>query len=364
MTFSATNLSSRHQKAVHHLNNCKLDALIVCSPESLYYLCGFSGSDGALIVFDDNLVFLTDSRYVTQAKSEVFADSIVEYSVKTESIVAELKAKESVRVGFDSSMSVAMFDDLKEKSKETLQWCPIREEIQCLRIQKDEAEIERILHATEINRLAFEAIQSIIRPGVKEKKVAFELELAMRERGADHVAFDIIVASGERGALPHGIASDKILAEGELVTLDFGCRYNGYHSDETITLAIGAIPSELETIFETVLKAHDLALATVSPGVDLQAVDRIARDYIDSKGYGKYFGHGLGHGVGLEVHEAPVVSPRSQLQAETGMVFTIEPGIYVPGLGGVRIEDMVLVTPDGCQVLTKIPKTFQNILIN
>lgn len=364
MSCSETNFSSRQQKAVHLLQNCKLDALIVCSSENLYYLCGFTGSDGTLIILNDTRVFLTDSRYVTQAGTEVVADSIVEYRIRAEAIVSELKAKGCVRVGFDSSMSVAMFDDLREKSNETLEWYPLREEIQYLRIHKEETEIRRTLQAVEINQRAFESIKSIIRPGIKEKKIAFELELAMRERGADRVAFDIIVASGERGALPHGIASEKTLAEGELVTIDFGCRYNGYHSDETITFAVGDIPSQLETVFETVLKAHDLALAAVSPGVDLQVLDRIAREYIESKGYGKYFGHGLGHGVGLEVHEAPVVSPRSTLQAECGMVFTIEPGIYIPGLGGVRIEDMVLVTPDGCQVLTKIPKTFENILLN
>jgi Xaa-Pro aminopeptidase len=164
--------------------------------------------------------------------------------------------------------------------------------------------------------------------------------------------------------MPHGVASDKILAEGELVTIDFGCRLAGYHSDETVTYALGDVSAELRTIFDTVLEAHDRALAAVAPGMALAELDRLARDHITACGYGDYFGHGLGHGVGLEVHEAPTVSPRSTAIAEAGMVFTVEPGIYVPGVGGVRLEDMVLVTAVGYRTLTKIPKTFCNILLN
>jgi Xaa-Pro aminopeptidase len=164
--------------------------------------------------------------------------------------------------------------------------------------------------------------------------------------------------------MPHGVASDRALGEGELVTIDFGCRLAGYHSDETVTLALGAVSDVLRAIFDIVLEAHDRALAAVAPGVALAELDRVARDHIKSCGYGDYFGHGLGHGVGLEVHEAPTVSPRSQAFAEPGMVFTIEPGIYLPGVGGVRIEDTVVVTGEGHQALTKIPKTFRNILLN
>ncbi|MEJ2520948.1 MAG: M24 family metallopeptidase, partial [Desulfuromonadales bacterium] len=198
----------------------------------------------------------------------------------------------------------------------------------------------------------------------RENELALALEYALRQAGGEEKAFAIIVASGDRGALPHGLASDKPLAAGELVTIDFGCRRAGYHSDETITLAIGDVPSGLRRIYDTVLEAHDRALAAVRPGLLLKDLDAVARDYISAQGYGAFFGHGLGHGVGLEVHEAPVVSPRSQQIAAEGMVLTIEPGIYVPGTGGVRIEDMVLVTANGGRVLTKIPKTFRNILLN
>jgi Xaa-Pro aminopeptidase len=178
----------------------------------------------------------------------------------------------------------------------------------------------------------------------------------MRERGADDRSFDFIVASGERGALPHGRASTKVLQRGELVTFDFGAVWDGYCSDETVTVSLGPPDSRQREIYRIVKEAHDLAIEAVRPGVPLRQLDGIARHYIDEAGYGNHFGHGLGHGVGLQIHEGPVVSPRSEAVAEEGMVFTIEPGIYVPGWGGVRIEDMVEVTADGCRVLTAVPK--------
>ncbi|MDH3999419.1 MAG: aminopeptidase P family protein, partial [Desulfuromonadales bacterium] len=214
------------------------------------------------------------------------------------------------------------------------------------------------------NSHCFNAIAPMIRPGVSERDIALELEFALKRYGAEEKAFDFIVASGPRGALPHGVASEKIIEEGELVTIDFGCRWEGYHSDETVTLAVGAPSAELCKIYDTVLLAHDQAMDAVAPGLPLAELDRVARDVISAAGYGEYFGHGLGHGVGLEVHEAPSVSPRSKMTVELGMVITIEPGIYLPDVGGVRIEDMVLVTPSGAETLTKIPKAYRNILHN
>jgi Xaa-Pro aminopeptidase len=202
----------------------------------------------------------------------------------------------------------------------------------------------------------------LIRPGVVERDVALALEYALKRRGAEEKAFDFIVASGTRGALPHGVASDKRLAEGELVTIDFGCRVDGYHADETVTLAVGRSADVLQRVFEVVLAAHDQALAAVAPGLPMVELDRIAREHIANAGYGEFFGHGLGHGVGLEVHEAPTVSARSKAVVQKGMVFTIEPGIYLPEVGGVRIEDMVVATDGGARVLTLIPKHYRNLL--
>jgi len=357
------NYSLRRQKAVDLLTRLKLDALVLYQPENIHYLCGFTGSDGVLIVSMDQLVFLTDSRYTTQAQTEVAADKIEEYKAKADGVIAILTSLAVERIGFEAGLAVGAFNDLRDKGEPGWQWQCLKDETQNLRLHKSEDEIRLISAATDLNLAGFAAISPMLRPGIRESEISLALEFAMRKRGAEEKAFDIIVASGERGAMPHGIASDKPLAEGELVTIDFGCRFSGYHSDETVTLAVGEVSDELHRMFDTVLEAHDRALAAVVPGIALSELDSIARDYISDCGYKEFFGHGLGHGVGLDIHEAPVVSSRSKAVAEPGMVFTVEPGIYVPGVGGVRIEDMVQVTADGHRVLTKIPKTFQNILL-
>jgi len=358
------NYSQRRQKVVNLLSAFTLDALILCQPENIRYFCGFSGSDGVLLITSEQLVFLTDSRYTTQAKDEVSADSVVEYKVQADGVVAQLTSSAVTRIGFEAGLAYGVVKGFQEKGGSSWSWVHLRDELHTLRLQKSKGEISLISKAADLNTLGLAEVETMIRPGVQENEIALALEFALRKLGAEEKAFDIIVASGVRGALPHGVASDKALAEGELVTIDFGCRLSAYHSDETVTFALGEVSTELRTIFDTVLEAHDRALAAVTPGVALAELDRIARDHIVDCGYGDYFGHGLGHGVGLEVHEAPTVSPRSSAIAEEGMVFTIEPGIYVPGVGGVRIEDMVLVTVDGYQTLTKIPKTFRNILLN
>jgi Xaa-Pro aminopeptidase len=356
--------SQRRQKAVELLSALSLDALIFCQPENIRYLCGFSGSDGVLIVTPDHLVFLTDSRYTTQAHEEVVADRVAEYKIQAEGVIAQLSSLQVKRVGFEAGLAYGVFKGFQKQGNPDWQWHHFKDELQSLRLHKATDEVSAITAAADLNVASFAEIAEMIRPGVREKDIALTLEFALRKLGAEEKAFDIIVASGKRGALPHGVASDKLLAEGELVTIDFGCRLAGYHSDETVTLALGEVSDELRGMFDTVLEAHDRALAAVAPGVALADLDQLAREHIKASGFGGYFGHGLGHGVGLEVHEAPTVSPRSTAIAETGMVFTIEPGIYVPGVGGVRIEDMVLVTADGHQTLTKIPKTFRNILLN
>jgi Xaa-Pro aminopeptidase len=354
----------RRQKVIKLLSQLNLHALVFFQPQNLRYLCGFTGSDGVVVVSDEQLVFLTDSRYTTQAKEQVTADGIKEYSNKTDAVVEHLKEMQSTRIGFEASLSVGVFEELQAKGSSAWHWQCLKDNLQTLRLHKSADEIHSITTATDLNHEGFVDVLEMIKPGVREDEIALALEYTLRELGAEEKAFDIIVASGERGALPHGIASDKIIQNGDLVTIDFGCRVAGYFSDETVTIAVGDISKELRTIFDTVFEAHNRAIRAVVPGIALTELDNIARDHIKSSGYGEYFGHGLGHGVGLEVHEAPVVSPRSTLLAEEGMVFTIEPGIYVPGTGGVRIEDMVLVTSDGCRVLTKIPKMFCNILLN
>jgi len=358
------NYQARRKKVTSLLTESGADALLFCQPENIRYLCGFSGTDGALLATEGALVFLTDSRYTTQANNEVCADRVVEYSLKVEGIVSQLKAFGIETIGFESSIAYGFATELQNKGDSSWGWLPLKDELHSLRLHKSEEEIQALSAAAELNALAFAEIEEMVRPNVSENEISLALEFAMRRAGAEEKAFDYIVASGTRGAMPHGVASDKKLAEGELVTIDFGGRLSGYHSDETITLALGRVSDELRSIYDIVLEAHDRALERVKPGVALGSLDKVARDYIRQCGYGDYFGHGLGHGVGLEIHEAPTLSPRSKLFAEEGMVFTIEPGVYVPGVGGVRIEDTVHVTADGYRVLTKIPKTFRNILLN
>lgn len=348
---------------VELLKSRGLDALVIFSGHNLRYLCGFTGSDGALIVTLSGATFLTDSRYVTQAGSEVAPIEVKQYQVKAEGVTAHLLATGVARVGFEAEhLTVAQLEQLKKYSGTALDWVPLGKPLQRLRAYKTPREVECLAAAAKLAAQAFESIRPEIRPGRSEAEIALDLEWAMRRAGGEEKAFDIIVASGERGALPHGVASSKLLREGELVTIDYGVRYHGYHSDETVTLALGNISSKMREIFAIVLDAHDRAIEMIRPGLKLAELDACARDLIAARGYGDNFGHGLGHGVGLDIHEYPAISPRAEDSVEEGMVLTIEPGIYLPGEGGVRIEDMLYVTADGCRILTQLPKHYRNLL--
>ncbi len=343
------------------IKTCALDAFVFFHLPNIRYLSGFSGTDGVLVVVGGETGFLTDSRYTTQARQQVVADSVREYRVKIDGILEFLAEKGAVRVGFESdTLAYATVSELREKGG-AYEWVPVSREVKSLRCLKDEPEIEVLEQAAALNAVCFEEILSEIRPGAREVDIALALEFALKHRGAEEKAFDFIVASGVRGALPHGVASSKTIAAGELVTVDFGCRLNGYHSDETVTLAVGEVSPRLREMHDVVLEAHDRAIDSVRPGAALRDIDAAARKYITDCGFGDYFGHGTGHGLGLEVHESPSVSPRADEEAREGMVFTIEPGIYIPDVGGVRIEDTVLVTAGGCRRLTRIPKGFRTL---
>jgi Xaa-Pro aminopeptidase len=355
-------ITNRRQRAMALLAEHELDALVFFARENLRYLCGFTGSDGVLLLGAGRRLFLTDSRYTIQARAQVEADEVVEYRLQADAVAAALNDVGVRRIGFESSLAYGKVNDLRLRGEAHWEWVPLREELEGLRLIKGEEEIAAIEAATRLNAEAFAEVEPLLRPGAAERDVALALEFALKRRGAEEKAFDFIVASGERGALPHGVASDRRLVAGELVTIDFGCRVDGYHADETVTVAIGAVADELRRVFDIVLAAHDLALAAVLPGLPLSELDRLAREHITAAGYGDCFGHGLGHGVGLEVHEAPTVSARSKAVVQAGMVFTVEPGIYLPGVGGVRIEDTVLATPAGARTLTRIPKLYRNLL--
>jgi Xaa-Pro aminopeptidase len=342
----------------------KLDALLIFGLPNIRYLCGFTGTDGVLLIQPNESVFLTDSRYFAQAQKQVNADHIYCYKNKLKTVADNLSLGGCKRVGFDAEvLSVALFEELNTLADDSLNWCPLSRQLQPLRGVKTAAELISLQSAANLNHQAFDLVLPLIQPGITERVIALELEFALKRLGGESNAFDFIVASGVRGALPHGVASNKKLLPGELITIDFGTRIDGYHSDETVTLAIGGVDRKLRQIYDIVLEAHDSALAAIQSGMAICDLDAVARDYIESKGYGKYFGHSLGHGVGLEVHEYPAVSARSGQRLVEGMVITIEPGIYIPDIGGVRIEDTVVVTGDGFEALTSIPKQFKQLSI-
>ena len=349
-------LHNRVSSARKYLGRSDVDTLLFFGLPNIRYLAGFTGSDGVLAFSGEDGWFLTDSRYTSQASLETAGVKIREYRGKLEGVADLLKETKAVRVGIEAEHTTVAFLGALAKAVPDVEFVPIGGELDDLRAVKDDEELRLLRKSAELASGAFSSILGDIKPGAVERDIALALEFAMKRRGAEEKSFDFIVASGPRGALPHGKAGDRVLGSGELVTIDFGAVFQGYHSDETVTVAVGSPDSRQKDIYGIVKDAHDRAVEAIRPGVSLRELDDKARSYIEAKGYGKFFGHGLGHGVGLEVHERPTVSYRSEGLVEEGMVFTIEPGIYLPGWGGVRIEDTVVVTGDGCLLLTTVPK--------
>lgn len=347
------NRRSRLEPLFEELN---LDAVLVTDLKNIRYLCGFSGSEGALLISSSAAWFLCDSRYTEQAASEVQGAEVRECVLRLEALQALAFENGLKRIGFEAAhTSVRAFRKISAALNEVelVELGPVFDDI---RTCKDSLEIDLLAAVAKLASQSLTAILPLIQPGVRESEIALELEFEMRRRGADGRAFDFIVASGVRGAMPHGRASDKVIQSGELVTIDFGALKDAYHSDETVTVACGEPGARAREIHAIVREAHDLAIQRVRPGIFCKDLDAVARDHIREHGYGDYFGHGLGHGVGLEIHEQPTLSPRSEAVLEEGMVVTIEPGIYIPGFGGVRIEDTLVVTAEGYRVLTSADK--------
>ncbi|MEW5737192.1 MAG: aminopeptidase P family protein [Thermodesulfobacteriota bacterium] len=344
-----------------------IDALMVRVEENRRYLCGFTGEDsqmdesaGTLFVTADRLLLATDSRFVTQVETECPGLPVYCYRKQMARELPDILAGLSVlRLGFeDARLSVAEFT-LMEKSlaeagnKTAL--VAVRELAEKLRLTKDESEISAIGLSLFIAEQAFLKALSVIRPGMTEKQAAWELEKAMREEGADSLSFPVIAAAGENAAMPHAIPGHRVIRAGEPVLFDWGARKNGYCSDISRTVFFGRPDDTFRKVFDAVREAQSRAQEAVRPGAEAKALDHVARSFLDSLGFGDKFGHGLGHGVGLAVHEAPRLSPLSEAILAPGMIATIEPGVYLPGLGGVRLENMVAVTETGARVLNSLP---------
>lgn len=334
------------------------DGIIAYSPENRRYLSGFTGSTGYVIISEKEAGFVTDFRYTEQASVQCKGFEII----KNESPLVEYLSYTIEKYGIkklafeDNFMTVDFYEKLRKKIKAKTEMIPLEEKIGEIRIIKDDDELENIKKAAEIADLAFLHILDYIKPGVKEKDIALELEYFMKKHGSSNNSFEFIVASGNRSSMPHGVATDKKINNGDLLTLDYGCVYNGYCSDMTRTIVVGKATDEQKRIYSIVLKAQEEALLKIKAGVLGKEVDKIARDIITEAGYGDNFGHGLGHGVGLAVHEEPRLSPTGNRVLEKNMVVTNEPGIYIPGFGGVRIEDLIVVGKDKPIILSKSPK--------
>ncbi|WP_164218054.1 Xaa-Pro peptidase family protein [Virgibacillus sp. YIM 98842] len=342
----------RLDKVRYALEENGLDAILITSSVNRRYVTGFTGTAGAVLITKGDARFITDFRYTEQAAEQATEFQVVEHKQLIEQeIKDQLKDLNVKRLGFEKDhVSYSQYENYKKVLDVEL--VPVSGVIEELRLIKDDQELELMKMAAKIADDAFEHIQSFIKPGVKEIEISNELEFFMRKQGATSSSFDMIIASGLRSALPHGVASEKEIQPGELVTMDYGALYHGYCSDITRTVAVGEIDEKLKNIYDTVLEAQRRGVDGIRPGITGKEADALTRDYIKDKGYGDYYGHSTGHGLGMEVHEGPSLSFRSEKKLEPGMVVTVEPGIYIPDIGGCRIEDDVVVTETGNERLT------------
>jgi Xaa-Pro aminopeptidase len=338
------------------LEPLELDALYITRPENVRYLTGFPHpEDAQVLITPEGAFLLTDPRY-PEAERESRIPAKVLKREEREALFQDLRG----RVGFEAEhLPYAALERLRELSP--AEWVPTKGVVERLRLKKSPEEVARIRQAQALAERALERALALLRPGVEEREVALEIEFFLRKEGAEGVAFPPIVASGARGALPHAGASEKRLEPGELITLDLGAKVAGYHSDMTRTVALGKPSPEMRRVYEAVQEALEVALQGLKPGRTGKEVDALAREALGRHGLDRYFVHSLGHGVGLAVHEGPGLSPYTEEVLEPGMVVTVEPGVYLPGVGGVRIEELVLITEDGIELLSRFPRGYLEV---
>lgn len=350
---------SNYAKVTSKTKERALPGMLLSDINSVQWATGFTGSNGIVLTNGSDGVFITDSRYTIQAQQQVKDVPVISFAA-TESTMADMIAKEARRmglteIGFESqSVTVATQMDWDEKLG-GIELLPTKDFVAPLRAVKTPEEVAIIRRACALADKTLEHVMRLIQPGVSEYEINLEIEFFIRRNGAG-IAFEPIVVSGERSAFPHGRASDKKLAVGDFVTIDMGANVDGYNSDITRTFVVGEASERHREVYGAVLKAQLAALDAMKPGVSGKAVDQASRDALAEFGLDKYFGHGLGHGLGRLVHDSGSMSPRSETILEPGMVLTVEPGVYIEGFGGVRIEDDVVVTEAGIDILTHFPK--------
>jgi len=353
---------ARQRKLREHLATTRFDALLVSHLPNVRYLCGFTGSAGLLLISETQSVFFTDVRYDTQAHEEVKGAKVVIARKAVLSAVGEFLGQKRKRSrGWSLGIEAEHFTVAEKKRLAklrppgvTLKDAPSI--VERARMVKDQEELKRVKAAVVLGARLFERALEVIRPGISEVEVAGEMELAARRGGAEEMSFPTIIASGARSALPHGRASRQAIAANAFVVCDFGVILSGYCSDQTRTVWVGKASSDARQAYQAVREAQQVAIDAVRPGIAVGEVDAAARKVLRKAGMGRYFTHSTGHGVGLEIHESPRVAAGQKEILQPGMVVTIEPGVYFPGKWGVRIEDMVVVTAGGCEVLTPTSK--------
>ena len=351
----------RRARLAAELENRELGALVVTHLPSVRWLTGYVGSNGVAVVGRAGATLLTDFRYETSAKEQV--DPGCRILMRKLDLLAgvpevAVELAQGGRIGLESAhLSMAQGQKLTQLLTDAgAESTGVTGVVEGLRVVKDAGEVERIRESARITDAALSRVVATGLVGRTEREVAWDIRVAMHELGAEGPSFETIVAAGANGAKPHAVPGDRVIPEGTLVVVDMGSIHDGYCSDMTRTFATGELPAELRRAYEVCERAQLAALAAVRPGIGHGALDAVARDIIDEAGFGPAFGHSLGHGVGLEIHEAPRLAREAEGELRPGMIVTIEPGIYLEGLGGVRIEDLVVVTDDGCEVLSHFPK--------
>lgn len=351
-------IKNRMEKILTSLEEVNLDHFYITNITNVHYTTGFSGSAGQAILSDGKSFFLTDFRYKEQIKSQV---QEYEHIIK-QNMLECLKSvdilKEKVRIGFEADhVSVSEMSILKENFPD-VEWVETKLIVERIAAVKDEEEIKNISNACNIIDNVFLRMLDVIKPGISEMDISAEISYQVKMRGSEGDPFEPIIASGWRSALPHGISTSKKIEEGDLVVIDFGATTGGYAGDMTRTIVVGKPSEKQRQVYETVLGAQEAAISAAKAGISGLELDKVARDYINERDYGEYFGHALGHGLGLNVHTWPRVSEANKEQLLSNMVVTIEPGIYIPDFGGIRIEDDIVLNKDGCVNLTKSTKEF------
>jgi Xaa-Pro aminopeptidase len=353
--------AQRTDRLAASLDGAGVDLMLITNLVNVRYLTGFTGSNGLAVVGPSTRIFMSDFRYIEQAGVEV--DKSFERVTASQALAVDLAGllpDGELRLGFESEhTSVVRHAELRELLPERVELVAVAQLVEQLRLIKDEHEIKLIAEATRIADDAFEALIARGLKGRTERELVLELEHDMRVRGASGPSFSSIIAAGPHAALPHAQPREVSIKDGELVVIDWGAMFNGYCSDCTRTVAVGEIGAEAREAYELVLSAQLEGLDAVRAGGDGKTIDRRVRDIIDGAGHEEHYGHGLGHGVGLEIHEAPNLSPRSTSTLAAGNVVTVEPGVYLPGKFGIRIEDLVLVGADGIRILTSLPKALR-----